>query len=337
MTIDLAFAFGFNLIVNSLLLYGVVRLVVKLLSDRTPRLKSLFLFLIALKLVIDPFFSDLETWVIRHGMSPCELQEGTRLLSLSLTSPALFYPYIAIMKFSTAEGLHFTLADFIYCSCPKILVQGVVLIGVLGTFFALILFIVKLFSAFGFIKKISRSAVPVKYTLKNRKLQEALRSVQVLTTDQISMPLCFGLFHKKIVIPKNLLDEVEEGEFEAILAHELHHLKWNDGVVRIVNALVFSLFWWIPSKKWMGEMECLQEMGADQSISRFEIPKVYLASALKRLVERSNSSPDLVPCFVNKSSFKRRIECFGYQRSRFSAPLSILLFVLVFFGRFFMF
>ena len=74
------------------------------------------------------------------------------------------------------------------------------------------------------------------------------RRPRVLITDASVSPLVWsGLGRPRIVLPRRLMDELDERQRDTILAHELAHLKRGDDRVRWIELAAMIVFWWNPT------------------------------------------------------------------------------------------
>ncbi len=64
-------------------------------------------------------------------------------------------------------------------------------------------------------------------------------------------PLVFSLFGEpRIYLPRQLAESLEPAALDAVLTHELAHIKRRDHWVRGLELLVCPLFWWLPVTWW---------------------------------------------------------------------------------------
>jgi beta-lactamase regulating signal transducer with metallopeptidase domain len=53
-----------------------------------------------------------------------------------------------------------------------------------------------------------------------------------------------------LLLPRDLLDELTPDERDALLAHELAHVRRRDHWVRLLELAATALFWWYPVAWW---------------------------------------------------------------------------------------
>lgn len=66
--------------------------------------------------------------------------------------------------------------------------------------------------------------------------------VQVRLSEEISSPAVCGLFRPAILIPSNLIERLDKGQFEAVLLHELSHIQRGDLWLNTVQTF-FQIFY----------------------------------------------------------------------------------------------
>jgi Zn-dependent protease with chaperone function len=114
------------------------------------------------------------------------------------------------------------------------------------------------------------------------------RPVAVCTSDRLRVPTAIGFIKPLVVIPSWAMRELSAVELNAILLHELAHLRrwddWTNLVQKIVGALLFfhPAVWWIEKK-----LSLEREMACDDLVLvKAASPKVY-AECLVSLAEKS--------------------------------------------------
>jgi bla regulator protein BlaR1 len=96
-------------------------------------------------------------------------------------------------------------------------------------------------------------------------------------------PGIFGIARSVLVWPERISEHLEDAHLNAILAHELWHVRRRDNLVAAIHMLVEAIFWFHPLVWWLGarlveerERACDEEVLASGSERR-----VYAESILK--------------------------------------------------------
>ena len=97
----------------------------------------------------------------------------------------------------------------------------------------------------------------------------------------------------RILVPSVFLDELDDTELRAVLAHELAHVRRRDHLVRIVEWLACSVYWWNPVVWWARrELRLAEESCCDVlAVSAVRSTQGRYARALLRAVEVMSAGP----------------------------------------------
>lgn len=345
--------YAFNVIVNSTLSYlttfAIILLFLFLLRIKQSRVRALCLSLPIFKIIVDFFLYDFQNWAFINHINPLESEPGTRMLSAMLGYPeSLFFPTSGIQLFVN-EYHTFTLADIAVSCMDTVWMKSIVTLAVSISVILCVVWLIKLYRSLQSIRKLLKFALPCERVILNPFLDAAVQKskVQMLTSKAVNVPCAFGFFRKYILLPQELLLELTDAEFEAVIAHELDHLSWHDCYFRILGRFICTLFWWIPAKWSLSQVEKLQEQACDNIIYRFNISRLDLASAICKAVKYAKYFPKDIArsYFVEESSFSRRLkDVLQESRGSYSLVLqwiqySIIVIVMssILFGKFWIF
>lgn len=127
----------------------------------------------------------------------------------------------------------------------------------------LLVFSVKCFNIFGSLNHIYRirnfrNQVPSEYwTIRIKSLCEMLRistPVILLESSLVKVPSVTGFFKPIILIPIGLLSNLPHDQMEAILLHELAHIRRKDYFVNLMQCLSETLFFFNPGLLWLSSL-----------------------------------------------------------------------------------
>ncbi len=350
--------FILNVFINSFLAFFTAALLIELLlflcRIRQGRAAALLRMIPLLKLPIDLFFYDFSRWAYAHGINPLTCETGTRTLSImfhwmSSLADWLVLPSASSIQFTVSENLTFTIADLIgHTVNPFDLNVFIVLFISLSVVFI----IQKLFlyhRSILALDSLAKTTSPLNKKIHNDALSSRLKKWELpIHTSQAlaGSPFVAGLLSSKIYISTALVQHLSRKEYEAVLAHELEHIRHKDSVVRLTLDLIGTLFWWIPTQWLRRRIEEGQEVGCDLKAQKYGIDPTDLASALCKSARYSTQMPPyhFVHHLTKHTTLKRAhillnpasMRC---KKTRFAiTSLAIALaFAQIFLGRFWMF
>ncbi len=107
----------------------------------------------------------------------------------------------------------------------------------------------------------------------------------VLASSRLASPLIFGWLRPTLIIPQSFTDLLEREQQDAVLVHELYHIRANDSFWSVFAEAVTAVAWWHPMV-WWTEISFSWEMetAADEaSLGLNEHGPLWLAEAILKL------------------------------------------------------
>jgi bla regulator protein blaR1 len=165
------------------------------------------------------------------------------------------------------------------------------------------------------------------YTIHQAARSARLMALQellpVLSSATMIEPGIFGIFRPVLLLPEGIIDNLTPEQFEAVLAHELCHVRCRDNLTAALHMCVEAIFWFHPLVWWIGaKMIEERERDCDESVlARGSRPGDYAQGILK--VCRSYVESPL-PCAagITGDSLKKRVR--EIMTWRGSIPVSFL-------------
>jgi uncharacterized protein (TIGR03435 family) len=144
-----------------------------------------------------------------------------------------------------------------------------------------------------------------------RRLEQAggiQRKIKIFLSRASLEPGILGIVKPVLVWPHGISDRLEDAHLEAILAHEVWHVRRNDNLTAAVHMVVEAIFWFHPLVWWLGaRMVDERERACDEEVLQLgSQPQVYAESILK-ICEFCVGSPLACVAGVTGSDLKKRI------------------------------
>jgi len=125
-----------------------------------------------------------------------------------------------------------------------------------------------------------------------------------------------GIVHPLLLLPSGISERLDNDQLEAIIAHELCHIRRRDNLAAAVHAIVEAIFWFHPLVWWIGSrLVDERERACDENVLRLgSDPQVY-AGAILRVCEFYVATPLTIISRATGSKLKVRIEDIMTQRT----------------------
>ncbi|WP_409343232.1 M56 family metallopeptidase [Paenibacillus sp. MBLB4367] len=102
--------------------------------------------------------------------------------------------------------------------------------------------------------------------------------------------LTMGFIRPRIVLSTGLLQLLDSGELEALIQHEIYHMKHRDPLKTFIMSLCSSVLWYVPILKWsQKQYTAAREVLADSYAIEAMGSAESLGSALLKLLRRKQT------------------------------------------------
>lgn len=136
---------------------------------------------------------------------------------------------------------------------------------------------------------------------------DVLPSVRVMRGNPLNSAFTAGLFQPAIYLSEGLAEKLSEREVEAVLLHEIHHLRRRDPLRTLAAAVIADILFWIPlARNARAALMARLEFAADDAARR--IGDAVVAAAILKLADAGNAATATTTSFSSGRLVERRIE-----------------------------
>lgn len=165
------------------------------------------------------------------------------------------------------------------------------------------------------------------------------RKVEVWVSEFISSPVTVGWLKPVILLPAAVITQLSTQQVEALLLHELSHIRRYDYLLNLVINFIRTILYFNPfAKAFVKIVEREREKSCDEIVLRFQYsPKEY-ATALLQLQQAARQPQTFIIAATGKDELLQRVELIlGIQRKkstqvgRFTAIIAFMITGMLFF------
>lgn len=133
--------------------------------------------------------------------------------------------------------------------------------------------------------------------------------VPAISSPTILEPGVFGIFNPILLLPEGFFDRLTPAQWNAVIAHELSHIRHRDNLVAAMHMFVEALFWLHPVVWWLGSrMIDERERACDEEVLEAGgDPGVY-AEGILNVCKLYVKSPIACMTGVSGANLRQRIE-----------------------------
>lgn len=146
--------------------------------------------------------------------------------------------------------------------------------------------------------------------------------VEIRSAPGLLEPGVVGVFRPVLLLPDGIAERLTPAQLEAVMAHELCHVRRRDNLTSAIHMVVEALFWFHPLVWWIGtKLVEARERACDEEVLRLgSEPRIY-AEGIVNVCKLYVESPLTCVSGVTGSDIKKRIE--GIMANRNALNLSI--------------
>ncbi len=146
-------------------------------------------------------------------------------------------------------------------------------------------------------------------TLRRLERMAGTRTPIDLVLSRASMePGIFGILRPVLIWPEGISKHLEDAHLEAILAHEVWHVRRRDNLAAALHMVVEALFWFHPLVWWLGaRMVEERERACDEEVVELGSERQVYAESILKVCEFCVGSPLACVSGVTGSDLKKRM------------------------------
>lgn len=195
------------------------------------------------------------------------------------------------------NGWALHMIDF-FSSNAKLIVAGWFLVFIIKSFLAA--------SGLFYLRKVARqvSTPEMKWIVRFYELAERMRigqEVELRESVQVAVPMVIGFLKPVVLVPLGMLANLPAAQVEAILLHELAHIRRRDYLINLVQIFCENVFFFNPAVWWISRLirEEREHCCDDLAISVMQ-NKTSFIHALVSFQEYNQSRPAFEMAFSKK-------------------------------------
>jgi len=138
---------------------------------------------------------------------------------------------------------------------------------------------------------------------------DVLANLQVRSSPGLLEPGVVGLFRPTLLLPAGIAETLTPRQLEAVLAHELCHVRRRDNLTSAIHMIVETVFWFHPLVWWIGaRLVEERERACDEAVlSLGNEPRDY-AGGILRICKSYLESPLSCVSGVTGANLRKRIQ-----------------------------
>ena len=135
------------------------------------------------------------------------------------------------------------------------------------------------------------------------------QTVSILESGIAKVPMVIGHLKPVVLIPMGLLTALSAEEVEAVIIHELAHIKRRDYLVNLLQGLVEIVFFFNPAVRWISQLiKAERENCCDDLVLAQNSNKVDYIRALISCEEYQAAMPRYAMAFAGKNTLLSRVK-----------------------------
>jgi uncharacterized protein (TIGR03435 family) len=153
-----------------------------------------------------------------------------------------------------------------------------------------------------------RGWLGVRAAVRSSSPLEIAAPVEVRSSPGLLEPGIVGLFRPVLLLPAGIVERLTPSQLEAVLAHELYHVRRRDNLTSAIHMIVEAVFWFHPLVWWIGaRLVEERELACDEEVLRLGSEPRDYAEGILNVCKLYVESPLRCVSGVTGSNLKRRV------------------------------
>lgn len=262
------------------------------LKERSAKLRyTVSLFFIAFQLTVSAFTFFYYYWQVTSEVMVASSTLSPGIFMYSGVEPQLSAYQKVVLWFN----LHF--GEIVFC---WLLGAGVLALRFTGSWL--------------FLKRLRYSSNPITNPILLAKFEDLLNRLNITQrvdfreTSRILSPMVIGVARPLVLVPVGMFTGFTTAQIEAVLAHELAHIRRYDYLVNLLQSLIEIVFFFHPAIWWLSaRINTERENCCDDLAITVCKDRMALAHALVKVAEQQLSFPLAMALNSNKNVLMNRV------------------------------
>ena len=145
--------------------------------------------------------------------------------------------------------------------------------------------------------------------LRRMEFAAGIRKRTEIRLSQASIePGIFGTFRPVLMWPEGISRRLEDAQLDAILAHEVRHVRMHDNLAAAIHMVVEAIFWFHPLVWWLGaRLVEERERACDEDVVELGSERQVYAEGILKVCEFCLASPLACMSGVAGGDLKKRM------------------------------
>jgi bla regulator protein blaR1 len=153
-----------------------------------------------------------------------------------------------------------------------------------------------------------RAGREVEALRRTERIQGIRGCIEILSSRTSLEPGIFGIARPVLVWPEGISERLDDAHLEAILTHEVRHVRRRDNLTAALHMVVEAVFWFHPLVWWLGgRLMEERERACDEEVLELGSERQVYAESILKVCEFCVGSPLACVSGVTGADLKKRI------------------------------